>query len=219
MATSFDATRRQPSWQANAFLRFSVTNRLRRRLGLEPEPELVRPYDEDVDDEEAATTFVRSMSLVPQAPWKPQDTATLPLSGGHYLRSARSCLMKSSPIKNSTVSSTLRPKTQNGKVSQPSVLPSSPSDSKTPAGRESPSAKPPCSSELRVPPCDVDELEEDAFAYLHIDEDVVEEGIQDEADHVYSDFSVLFGGAESNEDNHSYEEYLDELDGITWSAM
>lgn len=44
----------------------------------------------------------------------------------------------------------------------------------------------------------------------------------DDPDEVYSDFSAIFGpgaaGTEANEDEHSYEEYLDELDGIAWVA-
>jgi hypothetical protein len=38
---------------------------------------------------------------------------------------------------------------------------------------------------------------------------------------VYSDFSAIFGpgaGAGQEEDEHSYEEYLDELDGISWAV-
>jgi hypothetical protein len=41
----------------------------------------------------------------------------------------------------------------------------------------------------------------------------------DEPEHVYSDFGAIFGGgsaADEDEDDHSYEEYLDELDGISW---
>ncbi|KAH8653723.1 hypothetical protein BX600DRAFT_440779 [Xylariales sp. PMI_506] len=44
----------------------------------------------------------------------------------------------------------------------------------------------------------------------------------DEMDEVYADFGVLFGGAGSPErpedDGHFYEEYLDEVDGITWAS-
>ncbi|TEA15266.1 hypothetical protein C8034_v002460 [Colletotrichum sidae] len=41
----------------------------------------------------------------------------------------------------------------------------------------------------------------------------------DDVEDVYSDFGVIFGGLASNardEDDGSYEEYLDELDGIAW---
>lgn len=58
--------------------------------------------------------------------------------------------------------------------------------------------------------------EEDSFAFLHVDED------EDDGD-VYSDFGVIFGGggggggdSGQTQDDHSYEEYLDELDGISW---
>ncbi|KAK2041222.1 hypothetical protein LZ31DRAFT_20113 [Colletotrichum somersetense] len=42
----------------------------------------------------------------------------------------------------------------------------------------------------------------------------------DDLEDVYSDFGAIFGGAsnsgEMEDDGHSYEEYLDELDGISW---
>ncbi|WDK14878.1 hypothetical protein CGRA01v4_06159 [Colletotrichum graminicola] len=42
----------------------------------------------------------------------------------------------------------------------------------------------------------------------------------DDLEDVYSDFGAIFGGAANNgeieDDGHSYEEYLDELDGISW---
>ncbi|KAI0127304.1 hypothetical protein BJ170DRAFT_368682 [Xylariales sp. AK1849] len=45
----------------------------------------------------------------------------------------------------------------------------------------------------------------------------------DDMDGVYADFGVLFGGGSgsperSDEDDHFYEEYLDEVDGITWAS-
>lgn len=47
----------------------------------------------------------------------------------------------------------------------------------------------------------------------------------DDMDDVYADFGVLFGGGGSadspervEEDDHFYEEYLDEVDGITWAS-
>lgn len=45
----------------------------------------------------------------------------------------------------------------------------------------------------------------------------------DDADDVYADFGVLFGGGADaseggEEDEHYYEEYLDEVDGIIWSS-
>jgi hypothetical protein len=45
--------------------------------------------------------------------------------------------------------------------------------------------------------------------------------IGDDQDSVYSDFSVVFGQngeSTSEEDDRSYEEYLDELDGICWMS-
>jgi hypothetical protein len=63
-------------------------------------------------------------------------------------------------------------------------------------------------------------LDEDSFAFLHPEDDGFGD-VTDDPEHVYSDFSVIFGGGASHtpaaaSDDHSYEEYLDELDGISW---
>lgn len=49
------------------------------------------------------------------------------------------------------------------------------------------------------------------------------EASDDEMDDVYADFGVLFGGGTDSlegleEDEHFYEEYLDEVDGIIWAS-
>ncbi|KAK2001420.1 hypothetical protein LX36DRAFT_350610 [Colletotrichum falcatum] len=53
---------------------------------------------------------------------------------------------------------------------------------------------------------------DDSYSYAWADDDDLED--------VYSDFGAIFGGAANDEeikdDGHSYEEYLDELDGISW---
>ncbi|KAM0501952.1 hypothetical protein ACHAP8_004249 [Fusarium lateritium] len=88
--------------------------------------------------------------------------------------------------------------------------------------RTSPRLFPIRSPELRptvhLPP--LDDLEEDSFAYMHPPDDDWDD-IGDDQDSVYSDFSVVFGqnGENGNEeDDRSYEEYLDELDGICWMS-
>lgn len=64
----------------------------------------------------------------------------------------------------------------------------------------------------------LDDLEEDSFAFLHPADDDWDD-LADDQDGVYSDFGVVFGqespGAEAK-DGRTYEEYLDELDGICW---
>jgi hypothetical protein len=67
-----------------------------------------------------------------------------------------------------------------------------------------------------------DDSDEDSFAFLHVEDD----GSWDtgeEAEQVYSDFGVIFGAGATTTpvegmtaEEHSYEEYLDELDGIAW---
>jgi hypothetical protein len=70
-----------------------------------------------------------------------------------------------------------------------------------------------------LPP--LDDLEEDSFAYMHPADDDWDDVGDDDQESVYSDFSVLFGQSNENtgeEEDRSYEEYLDELDGICWMS-
>jgi hypothetical protein len=93
------------------------------------------------------------------------------------------------------------------------------------------------------PPSFYDNLEEDSFASRHLIDDDFNDSV-DDPDQVYSDFSVIFstnkkkkgkkrkqdgdctGGEEnggegsgSEDEDGSYEEFLDELDGISWVAF
>jgi hypothetical protein len=64
---------------------------------------------------------------------------------------------------------------------------------------------------------DVDDDEEAAFP---TSEHESRYEASDDPDEVYSDFSLIFGGpgdSTEDEDEHSYDEYLEELDGIPWS--
>lgn len=61
------------------------------------------------------------------------------------------------------------------------------------------------------------EEEEDSFAFLHPD---LDDYADDDPENVYSDFGAIFcpGSPDATGDDHSYEEYLDELDGISWAT-
>jgi hypothetical protein len=72
------------------------------------------------------------------------------------------------------------------------------------------------SPELRPDKAILEDLEEDSFAFLHPEFDDCGD---EDPEHVYSDFGAIFRSGSpdtQNGDDHSYEEYLDELDGISW---
>jgi len=84
----------------------------------------------------------------------------------------------------------------------------------------SPIPSPPASPRLRPVdlgspyPVMADLDDEEGEAFPTVDGTMYE---ADDTDEVYSDFAVIFGpGSGRDEDEHSYEEYLDELDGISW---
>jgi hypothetical protein len=61
-----------------------------------------------------------------------------------------------------------------------------------------------------------DDAEEDSFAFLH------PEDLDDDDSDVYCDFDAIFAAKatspspQSPSEEHTYEEYIDELDGISW---
>lgn len=82
-------------------------------------------------------------------------------------------------------------------------------------GLPSPPPSQPVYAESQPSPSAYDELEEDGFDTLGVGEG--EDGhVGSEKTCVYSDFSVIFGASDADA---SYEEYLDELDGISWASI
>jgi hypothetical protein len=198
IATSFDVARRAAHLHATSFLRFSVMNRLRRRLGL-------GHPGQRVQSEEDAQESTRS-----KAPWK---SSTPPkVSGARHLRSSREALIASSrAMGRASKVQTL--------LSQPAALPLPTSDLVAARKRTSPRIHPVRSPELHPQRSGYyDELDDDNFAYLHCDDAA---GLSEDPEQVYSDFGVIFGNGASagTEEDHSYEEYLDELDGISWVTI
>jgi len=66
-----------------------------------------------------------------------------------------------------------------------------------------------------------DEDDDGCEAFPSADHDSLYDSCDDPED-VYSDFGAIFGpgsgSATESEDGHSFEEYLDELDGISWAV-
>ncbi|KAH8178525.1 hypothetical protein LIA77_00044 [Sarocladium implicatum] len=206
MATSVDNVRRIAHLHATSFLRFSVMNRIRKRLGVMrnglQRPQPAGPQDREVE----ATT---------QAPWKPQSLQVA--SGASYWRPSgvgdpsTSTSPGHEKPQSSKSSSPLVPR-----VSKPIALPMPASDLAATKERTAPRIHSVASPELRPDPGGLEE-EEDSFAFLHPDFDDYGD---EEPEHVYSDFGAIFrsGSLDSPADDHSYEEYLDELDGISWAT-
>lgn len=66
-----------------------------------------------------------------------------------------------------------------------------------------------------------DEDDDDCEAFPSADHDSLYDNADDQED-VYSDFGAIFGqgsgAVAESDDGHSFEEYLDELDGISWAV-
>uniref|UniRef100_A0A8H7TRE4 Uncharacterized protein n=1 Tax=Bionectria ochroleuca TaxID=29856 RepID=A0A8H7TRE4_BIOOC len=132
---------------------------------------------------------------------------------------------------------------RNNKVLSPKPVssPAHASDAGAAKGKSSGPALPISSPER--PPSFYDNLEEDSFASRHLIDDDFNDSV-DDPDQVYSDFSVIFStnkkkkgkkrkqdgdctggegnggeGSGSEDEDGSYEEFLDELDGISWVAF
>ena len=224
IATSLDVARRLTHLQATSFLRFSVMNRLRRRLGL-GHPGERYGQDDRAERGHRETVYYSASSSSTKNAWDPQSLPAA--SKGQYLRVSRDPLAEPSAASGSTASR-IGSKMQNCWLSQPAALPVPPEDLAAAKKRTTSRIHPIRSPEMRPDPGAHEELEEDSFAHLHIEDDDDDDdeeggcaggGVHGNADHVYSDFSVIFGGSPPQEENHSYEEYLDELDGITWVSL
>ncbi|KAF4450334.1 hypothetical protein F53441_6617 [Fusarium austroafricanum] len=220
MATSVDMTRRIAYLHATSFLRFSTMNCLRKRLNLGQPASGGKKYEQEI-----ATITSKATG---KSNWRPQMIQDS--SAGKSLRISPTGTGIIGPS-GMIMPTRLQPNHPHPKsfqhskptacrLSKPVALPLPVSDAAATKNRTSPRIFPIRSPELRptapLPP--LDDLEEDSFAYMHPADDDWDDG-GDDSDSVYSDFSVLFGqkddGANGEEDR-SYEEYLDELDGICW---
>lgn len=232
MATTLDSARRTTYLHATSFLRFSTMNRLRKRLNLTQPGAVVRR-----DDQEAVAVVSKANRA---AAWRPQSLqassagrslAVSPLPNGGVgivptwsLPSMPPQVVITKPPSGLfavTAAAHAHVKPPACRLSSPAALPLPVADVAATKKRTSPRIHPVQSPELRPASSQVplDDLEEDSFAFLHPPDDDWDDMGDGQEDSVYSDFSVLFGqeapGPEAN-DERTYEEYLDELDGICW---
>lgn len=210
MATSIELARRVVHLHATSFLRFSVMNRLRRRLGLGPPGIAGRA--------EASRERAADMDTTSKAPWRTPPSAATP-PGIHQVPALSPSLPNpsamSSPDRRTSPSSVKSP--QGGKppairISKPAALPLPSADLS--AAKDRTSTRIDTTHPTPDPRPAHDDVDEDSFSFMHADD------LSDEGEQVYSDFGDIFGDPDEpdvrRDDDHSYEEYLDELDGISW---
>lgn len=249
MATAIDSARRIAHLHATSILRFSVMNRLRKRLGL-GRPGIAGGSSTTSSSARASPTHtaeVNAFSTTAKPMWQPQSIQMT--SSAKYLRPSGSGPGSPAAIaatagytEKSPLSKAMVPKTPPAiQMSNPAALPLPSSDLAAAHSRPTTRMHPVHSPELRAH--HDDEFEEDSFAFLHggiwdygNDEGEDDDGksgsggagdVTDDTESVYSDFSLIFGGGGAGtgavtspeslpHEDHSYEEYLDELDGISW---
>jgi predicted DNA-binding ribbon-helix-helix protein len=249
IATSIDEARRRSHLHATSFLRFAMMNRLRKRMGLVGRPPFLArqgssmeededDYDEDdYDDGQHDNDEDEGVRVVPKPLWQQASVQTVaslrcPQPPGSEMSRHPGPHERALPImttKAVTVNAPIVAKHPSCRLSKPAALPRPSSDAAAVKDRTSPRIHPVQSPELR-PLCAslYDDLDEDSFAFMHPEDDEGSDNVTDDPEHVYSDFSVIFGGggsgggthaaapSSSSSEDHSYEEYLDELDGISW---
>ncbi|RFU79381.1 hypothetical protein TARUN_2836 [Trichoderma arundinaceum] len=215
MAVTLDSSRRAAHLQTTAYLRYSIMNRLRKRLGI------VRQQGPGNESEDS--TVRQSIDTFTKAPWQSQDTKSTPEEKTTRLpepsNSANPAAPASKEDSGGVQSAEAIGKVPACRLSKPIALPLPSADADAMNGRTSARIDSTTSPEPRTPLAWMyDECEEDSFAFLHLDE----EHLDDDDSDVYCDFDAIFGvkatspDPQSPSEEHTYEEYMDELDGISW---
>ncbi|KAL7935809.1 hypothetical protein V8C35DRAFT_262509 [Trichoderma chlorosporum] len=210
MAVMLDASRRAAYLRTTAYLRYAIMNRMRKRLGI------VRDQGSTKEGEDS--TVRQSIDTFTKAPWQSQGEKSSPEG---VLGPSKEAAPASRESKEDTV---IQPADTLGKapacrLSKPIALPLPSADVDATSDRTSARIDSTTSPEPRPPLAWMyDDVEEDSFAFLHADEEHLDD---DDAD-VYCDFDAIFAakatspGSQSPSEEHTYEEYIDELDGISW---
>ncbi|KAM0260162.1 hypothetical protein ACHAQJ_002927 [Trichoderma viride] len=215
MAVTLDSSRRAAHLQETAYLRYSIMNCMRKRLGI------VRYQDSAKASE--ASTVRQSMDTFTKAPWQSQDEKSAPeAKATSFPETSNEADAPASQT--SSEDSDIQPaetlaKAPACRLSKPIALPLPSADADATKDRSSARIDSTTSPEPRSPLAWMyDECEEDSFAFLHTDE----EHLDDDDSDVYCDFDAIFGAKATSPDpqspseEHTYEEYMDELDGISW---
>lgn len=213
MAVMLDASRRAAYLQATAYLRYSIMNRLRNRLGI------VRYQGSGKESEDS--TVRQSIDTFTRAPWQSQDVKSTPeAEPTHFFETSKDADAASQESRQDSEvqSAETLAKAPACRLSKPIALPLPSADADATNNRTSARIDS-TSPEPRTPLAWMyDDSEEDSFAFLHLDE----EHLDDDDSDVYCDFDAIFAvkatspDPQSPSEEHTYEEYMDELDGISW---
>lgn len=210
MAVTLDSSRRAAHLQETAYLRYSIMNCMRKRMGI------AKSHDSAKTGHGGER---QSMDTYAKAPWQARDVKAVPEAKAKTLEpSLKACQSSQVALKEVTdAQSETLVKVPACRLSKPRALPLPSADADATNERSSARIDSTKSPEPR-PPWIYDDSEEDSFAFLHLDEEHLDD---DDAD-IYCDFDALFGAKATSPDpqsaseEHTYEEYMDELDGISW---
>ncbi|KAL6859535.1 hypothetical protein J3F83DRAFT_763309 [Trichoderma novae-zelandiae] len=213
MAVMLDSSRRAAYLRATAYLRYSIMNRVRKRMGL-PRHHASATEGEDTSAvRQGVDTFAR-------APWQqPQAVKPAPEARPGSLPEPRRGAPPAAPQEPVQSVEALAKAPPACRLSKPIALPLPSADADATNDRTSARIDSTTSPEPRTPLAWMyDDCEEDSFAFLHPDE----EHLDDDDGDVYCDFDAIFAAKAASPDpqppseEHTYEEYMDELDGISW---
>lgn len=212
MAGTLDASRRAAHLQSTAYLRYAITNQMKKRLGI------VKDQDSAGKESEDSSTVQQSTDTFAKAPWQQQSQAVKSTSEARTTGSLEASNAAKPSPQASTEDEALG-KAPACRLSKPIALPLPSADTDVTDDRKSARIDSMTSPEPRPPLAWMyEENEEDSFAFAHLDD----EHLDDDDSDVYCDFDAIFGAKATSPDpqspseEHTYEEYMDELDGISW---
>jgi hypothetical protein len=237
MAVMLDSSRRAAHLRATAYLRYSVMNRMRKRMGL-------APYHHQVEGEQgegegsnssngcsscsscsSSSTLRQGIDTFGRAPWQqPQAVKPSHEAKHSFLEEARRGATPPAPQPEEPIGTLA--KAPACRLSKPIALPLPSADADATNDRPAARIDSTTSPEPRPPLAWMyDDVEEDSFAHLHAgDEHLDDDDDDDDGVGVYCNFDAIFAVRATSPDpqvttpkeDHTYEEYMDELDGISW---
>ncbi|KAL7815603.1 hypothetical protein V8C26DRAFT_127683 [Trichoderma gracile] len=230
MAVMLDSSRRAAHLRATAYLRYSIMNRMRKRMGL---PRWYSQGEEKEGEGRGGScsncTVRQGSDTYGRAPWQPQAMRPSHEAKHSFPETLRSTPPAASQEPAQAVDSLV--KAPACRLSKPIALPLPSADAGA-TNDDLPSARidsTTASPEPRPPLAWMyDDVEEDSFAHLHADGEHLDDDDDDDPDGggVYCNFDAIFAVRATSPDpqtttttpkeDHTYEEYMDELDGISW---
>ncbi|OTA04199.1 hypothetical protein A9Z42_0047600 [Trichoderma parareesei] len=235
MAVMLDASRRAAYLRATAYLRYSVMNRMRKRMGLAPyhhqvegkqgEGESSRGCSSSNGCSSSSSTLRQGIDTFGRAPWQqPQAVKPSHEAKHSFTEEARRGATPPAPQPENRVGTLA--KAPACRLSKPIALPLPSADADATNDRPAARIDSTTSPEPRPPLAWMyDDVEEDSFAHLHAGDEHLDDDDDDDGVGVYCNFDAIFAVRATSPDpqvtttpkeDHTYEEYMDELDGISW---